>query len=98
MVLFIFTGQLLECARSKDMNPNIDGNPEYFGFSQEDVDRYGYYFLFLVNLPSYAENIRNPENADYLHFMPLKERRKREKELEAQEGEDIEDDDSDTGT
>jgi hypothetical protein len=32
MLLFIFTGQLLDRALSKGINPDIDGDPEYFGF------------------------------------------------------------------
>jgi hypothetical protein len=72
MMLFIFTGQLLEHSRSKDINPDIEGDPGYFGFHQEDVDRYGYYFLFLKNLPCCAEKIWNLDIADYLHLMPFK--------------------------
>jgi hypothetical protein len=54
MLLFTFTGQLLDRAQSKGINPDIEGDPEYFGFHQEDVVRYEYYFLFLRNLPRYA--------------------------------------------
>jgi hypothetical protein len=92
MLLFIFTGLLLERARSKGINPDIEGDPEYFGFHQEDVDRYGYYFLFLRNLPRYAAEIWDSEKADYIHLMHLKEKCKREKELaaEADEESDIE--------
>jgi hypothetical protein len=49
MLLFSFTGQLLELARYKGISPDIEGNPGHFGFHQEDIDRYGYYFLFLRN-------------------------------------------------
>jgi hypothetical protein len=84
MLLFIFTGQLLERAQSKGINPYIEGDPEYFGFHQEDVDRYEYYFLFLRNLPRYAAEIWDSEKADYIQLMPLKEKRKREKELAAE--------------
>jgi hypothetical protein len=72
ILLFIFTGQLLERARSKGINPDIEGDPGYFGFHQDDVDRYGYYFLFLRNLPRYAEKIWDLDNAAYLHLMPIK--------------------------
>jgi hypothetical protein len=77
MMLFIFTGQLLECARSKGIYPHIEGDPGYFGFHQEVVNRYEYYFLFLRNLPRYAEKIWDLDNADYLHLMPIKEKRKK---------------------
>jgi hypothetical protein len=43
------------------------------------VDRYGYYFLFVINLPAYFEKIWVQENADYLDLMPVKERRRKEK-------------------
>jgi hypothetical protein len=54
---------------------------------------------FLVNLPAYAEQIWNPENADYLHLMPVKERREKERETEteAEEENDGEDDEYGTG-
>jgi hypothetical protein len=88
MLLFIFTGQLLEHARLKDINPDIEGNPGYFGFHQDDVDRYGYYFLFLRNFPCYAEKIWDLDNADYLHLMPIKEKCKKAKELAAEASEE----------
>jgi hypothetical protein len=61
------------------------------------VDIYGYYFLFVMNLPAYAENIWVLENSDYLQLMPVNERRKREKELEAEEEDYSDDFDSRTG-
>jgi hypothetical protein len=84
MLFSIFTEQLLDRARSKGINPDLEGNPEYFGFHREDVDRYGYYFLFLKNLPSYAAEIWDSERSDYMHLMFLKEKSKREKELAAE--------------
>jgi hypothetical protein len=72
MLLFIFIGHFLERARSKGINPDIEGDPGYFGFHQDDVDRYGYYFLFLSNLPRYTDKIWDIDNADYLHLMPIK--------------------------
>jgi hypothetical protein len=77
MLFFSFTGQLLERAQSKGINPDIEGNPGYFGFHQEDVDRYGYYLLFLRNLPCYADKIWDLDIADYLHLMPIQESRKK---------------------
>jgi hypothetical protein len=84
MLLFIFTCQLLERARSKGINPDIEGNPQYYAFHQDDVDRYGYYFLFLSNLPHYAEKMCVLKNSDYMHLMPLKEKRKKDRELAAE--------------
>jgi hypothetical protein len=83
MLLFIFTGQLLECARSKGINPDIEGDPGYFGFHQDGVDRYGYYFLFLRNLPRYAEKMWVLDNAKYMHLMPIKEKHKTVSEVVA---------------
>jgi hypothetical protein len=74
MLLLIFTGQLLERARSKGINTDVEGDPGYFGLHQVGVDSYGYYLLFLRNLPRYAEKIWDLDNADYLHLMPIKEK------------------------
>jgi hypothetical protein len=59
-----------------------------------DVDRYGFYFLFVMNLPTYDKKIWDPENADYLQLMPVKERRKKEKERKALDEENDNDDDA----
>jgi hypothetical protein len=98
MLLFIFTGQLLERTRSKGTNPDIEGDPGYFGFHQDDIDRYGYYFLFLRNLPRYAEKIWDLDIADYLHLMPIREKRKKEKELAAEADEESGDEETPPGT
>jgi hypothetical protein len=98
MLLFIFTGQLLDRARSKGINPDIEGAPEYFGFHQEDVDSYGYYLFILRNLPRYAAEIWDSDRADYIHFMPLKEKRKREKDLVAEAEEESEVEETRPGT
>jgi hypothetical protein len=44
------------------------------------VERYGYYFLFVMNLPKNIDKIWDPENVDDLQLMPVKETRKKEKE------------------
>jgi hypothetical protein len=79
MLLLIFTRQLLERARYKGINPDIEGDPGYCGFNQYDVDRYGYYFLFFRNFPRCSEKIWDLHTADYLHLMPIKEKRKKKK-------------------
>jgi hypothetical protein len=91
MLLFRFTGELLEGANVKGINPIIEGDPEYFGFSQENMDMYSYYFLFAMNLPAYTEMRWVQENADYLDLTPVKERRKKEKEMQKEEEDDSED-------
>jgi hypothetical protein len=98
ILLFIFTGQLLERAQYKGINPDIEGDPGYFGFHQDDVDRYGYYFLFLRNLPRYAEKIWDLDNADYVHLMTIKEKRKKEKDLAAEADEESGDEETPPGT
>jgi hypothetical protein len=98
MLLFIFNRQLLEHARSKGTNPDIEGDPGYFGFHQDDVDRYGYYFLFLRNLPRYAEKMWDLNNADYFHLMPIKEKRMKAKEFSAEAYEESEDEETPPGT
>jgi hypothetical protein len=98
MLLFIFTGQLLERARSKGINPDIESDPGYFGFHQDDVERYGYYFLFLRNFPRYAKKIWDLGNADYLHLMPIKEKRKKKKELATEADEESGDEETPPGT
>jgi hypothetical protein len=97
MLLLIFTGQLLEGARSKGIHPDIEGKTEYYGFHQDNVDRYGYYFLFLRNFPHYAEKIWVLGNADYMHLMPIKEKRKKERELAAEAEEEGEDEENPPG-
>jgi hypothetical protein len=49
-----------------------------------------------MNLPTYAEKILDPENADYLQLMPVKERKKKEKEQNTLDEEDYIDDDEST--
>jgi hypothetical protein len=78
ILLFLFTGQFLVRANSKGVNPDIEGGPEYFMFSQRDVENNGYYLLFVMNMPMYAKKIWNNENAYYLSLMPLRERRKKQ--------------------
>jgi hypothetical protein len=70
MVLFIFTRQFLERARSEGISPDIEGDPGYFGFHQNDVARYGYDLFFMRNLPGYAEKIWDLDISDDLHLMP----------------------------
>jgi hypothetical protein len=41
MLLFRFTCKLLERANAKGIDPIIEGDPECFGFSQENVDNLG---------------------------------------------------------
>jgi hypothetical protein len=98
MLLFIFTGHLLECARSKGINPDIEGDTEYFGFHQDDVDRYGYYFMFLRNLPHYAEKMWLLDNADYMQLIPIQEKRKKARGLATEAEEEGEDEETPPGT
>jgi hypothetical protein len=98
MLVFIFTGHFLERARSTGISPDIEGDPGYFGFHQDDVYRYGYYLLFLRNLPRYTKNIWDLDNANYLHLMPIKEKHKKAKELAAEADEESGDEETPPGT
>jgi hypothetical protein len=98
MLLFSFTEQLLERVRYKGINSDIEGDTWYFGFHQEYVDRYWSYFLFLRNLPRYPYKICDLEIADYLHLMPIKEKRKKEKELVAEANEESGQEETPPGT
>jgi hypothetical protein len=62
------------------------------------VDRYGYYFLFLRNFPHYAEKMWVLEISDYMHLMPIKEKRKKAREFTAEAEEEGEDEETPPGT
>ena len=101
MATFLLMGDLLQRVSRVGINPDIDISPEYIGFRTDDVHKYGYFLLFVINLPLYAEAVWNPETADYRQLIPQEERRKIdrlaafENEENEQEEETEEDDDED---
>ena len=95
MAQFLLTAQLLDRANRVGINPAVVGKPEYYGFDSEDVQKYGYYFLFVMNLPAYAESIWTTDNADYLNLMNAKERRAFIKQHAGEEEKDSSDEEED---
>jgi hypothetical protein len=56
------------------INPDLDISPGYIGFQEGNVKQYGYFLLFIMNLPiQYAEIIWDPNNADYHQCLPQEE-------------------------
>jgi hypothetical protein len=39
------------------INPKLNVDPRSISFDPEDVDKYGYYNLFVTNLPFYMQQI-----------------------------------------
>jgi hypothetical protein len=84
--------QLLQWVNSRGINPDLYIDPEYIGFQQEDMKKYGYFLLFVFNLSLYASDIWNPKTADYCCVMFQKERNR----IIAEEEEKAENESSDT--
>jgi hypothetical protein len=55
----------LKKAVTAGINPKLNVDPRSIGFDPEDVDRYGYYALFVTNLPFYMQQIWQPETAEF---------------------------------
>jgi hypothetical protein len=51
IALFRLTEDLLKKAVTAGINPKLKVDPNSIGFDPEDVDKYGYYALFVTNLP-----------------------------------------------
>jgi hypothetical protein len=58
--LLRLTADLLKKAVTAGINPKLNVDPRSIGFGPEDVDRYGYYALFVTNLPFYMQKIWGP--------------------------------------
>jgi hypothetical protein len=63
------TADLLKKAVTSGINPKLNVDPRSIGFDPEDVDRYGYYALFVTNLPFYMQQIWGPETADFYELL-----------------------------
>jgi hypothetical protein len=63
IALFRLTADLLKNAVTAGIKPKLNVDPRSIGFDPEDVDRYGYYALFVTNLPFYMQHILRPETA-----------------------------------
>jgi hypothetical protein len=70
MATFLLTGHLLQWVNTMVINPDLDIFPSYIGFQDEDVKKYGYLLLFVMNFPHYAYAIWDPKSADFPVFLP----------------------------
>jgi hypothetical protein len=57
IALFRLTADLLKKAVTAEINPKLNVDARSIGFDPEDVDRYGYYAIFVTNLPFYMQQI-----------------------------------------
>jgi hypothetical protein len=73
MVTFLLMGHLLDRANMMGINTDMEIFPSYIGFQDEYVQKYGYFLLFVMSLPLYAEAIWNPTTADYRMCLPQEE-------------------------
>jgi hypothetical protein len=58
------TADLLKKAVTAGINPKLNVDPRSIGFDPENVDKYGYYALFVTNLPFYMQQIWQPETEE----------------------------------
>jgi hypothetical protein len=72
--LFRLTADLLKKAATAGSNPKLNVDPHSIGFDPEDVNRYGYYVLFVTNLPFYMHHIWGPEKADFYELLQPEEK------------------------
>jgi hypothetical protein len=63
------TADLLKKAVTAGINPKLNVDPHSIGFDPEDVNRYGYYALFVTNLPFYMQQIWGPEIAEFYELL-----------------------------
>jgi hypothetical protein len=68
--------KLLQRVNKMGINPDLHIIPGCIGFQDDDVNKDGYFLLFVVNLPLCASAIWNPNNADYRALLPQKERKR----------------------
>jgi hypothetical protein len=68
------TADLLKKVVTAGINPKLNVDPHFIGFDPEDVDRYGYYALFVTNLPFYIQHIWGPETEDFYELLQPEEK------------------------
>jgi hypothetical protein len=73
MATFLMTGQLLQRANAMGINRDLDIVRGYIGFQDEDVKKYVFFLLFVMNLPLCTNEIWNPKTADYHALLIQKE-------------------------
>jgi hypothetical protein len=87
--LFRFTADLLKKAVTAGINPKLNVDPRSIGFDPGDVDRYGYYNLFVTNLPFYMQHIWRPETAEFYELSQPEEKEQEDAAREARMETDI---------
>jgi hypothetical protein len=58
-------------------------DPHSIGFDPEDVDIYGYYALFVTNIPFYMQHIWGPDTADLYELLQPEEKEQEDAAREA---------------
>jgi hypothetical protein len=83
IALFRLTADLLKKAVTAGINPKLNVDPSSIGFDPEDVDIYGYFTLFVANLPFYMQQIWGPETADFCELLQPEEKEQEDAVREA---------------
>jgi hypothetical protein len=89
IALFRLTADLLKKAVTAGINPKLNVDPRYIGFYPEDVDIYGYYALFVTNLPFYMRKIWQPETAEFYELLQPEEKEQEDAAREARMETDV---------
>jgi hypothetical protein len=83
------TADLLKKAVTAGINSKLDVDPRSIDFDPEDVDRYGYYALFVTNLPFYMQHIWQPETAEFYEILQPEEKEQEDAAREARMETDV---------
>jgi hypothetical protein len=83
------TSDLLKKAVTVGINPKLNVDPHSIGFDPEDIDRYGYYALFVTNLPFYIQHIWGPETAEFYELLQTEEKEQEDAAREARMETDV---------
>jgi hypothetical protein len=74
---------LLKKAVTAGINPKLNVDSHFIGFDTEDVNIYGYYTLFITNLPFYMHQIWGPDTVDFYELFQPEEKEQEEAAREA---------------
>jgi hypothetical protein len=73
----------LKMAFTAGINPKLNVDPRSISFDHEDFDRYGYYAIFVRNLPFYMQQIWRPETAEFYEILQPEEKEQEDAAREA---------------
>jgi hypothetical protein len=73
----------LKTAVTAGTNPKLNVDSHSIGFDPEDVDRYGYYALFVTNLPFYMQHVWGPETAEFYELLQSEDKEQEDAAREA---------------